>query len=83
LYTNNPVARQARIVKKALAALDAEILALALAVAWLLLVQALAVLAWDAELLTRQGALIHWLLVGVLPPALALWSMPAVAAPRR
>ncbi len=70
-------------MKKALAALDAEILALALAVAWLLLVQALAVLAWDAELLTRQGALIHWLLVGVLPPALALWSMPAVAAPRR
>ncbi|WP_270936614.1 hypothetical protein [Falsiroseomonas oryzae] len=62
-------------MKKALAALDAEILALALAVLWLLFVQALAVLAWEAELLTRQAALVHWLVVGVLPPALALWSM--------
>lgn len=64
-------------MKKALAALDAETLALAISVGWLLLVQALAVAAWDAELLTRKGALIHWLIVGVLPPALALWSMPA------
>jgi len=62
-------------VKKALATFDAETLALALSVLWLLLVQAIAVTAWDAELLTRQGALVHWLLVGVLPPALALWSM--------
>lgn len=67
-------------MKKALAALDAEIIALATSVVWLLVVQALAVLAWDADLLTRQGALIHWLIVGVLPPALALWSMPAPPA---
>lgn len=62
-------------MKKALAALDTETCALALSIAWLLLVQILAVIAWDAELLTRQGALLHWLLVGVLPPALALWSL--------
>jgi hypothetical protein len=63
-------------VKKLLAILDTEVLALSLSIAWLLLAQMLAVVAWEAELLTRQGALVHWLLVGVLPPALALWSMP-------
>jgi hypothetical protein len=70
-------------VKKALAALDAETRALALAIAWLLLVQLLVVLAWEAQLLTRQGALLHWLAVGVLPPALALWTMPPPVTPRR
>ena len=49
--------------------------ALGAAVLWLLFVQVLAVLAWDADLLTRQAALLHWLAVGVLPPALALWSL--------
>jgi uncharacterized membrane protein len=70
-------------VKKALAALDTETRALALAIAWLLLVQLLAVLAWEADLLTRQGALLHWLVVGVLPPALALWTQPAAMTPPR
>lgn len=48
--------------------------ALAIAIIWLLVVQFVAVLAWDAELLTRKAALLHWLFVGVLPPALALWQ---------
>ena len=42
---------------------------------WLLLVQLACVLLWDAEWLTRQAALVHWLVVGVLPPAFALWGM--------
>ena len=33
------------------------------------------VLCWDQGLLTRQASLLHWLVVGVLPPALALWTM--------
>jgi hypothetical protein len=65
-------------VKKVLSGLDAETLALAVSVFWLLIAQAVAVMAWDAELLTRQGALVHWLLVGVMPPALALWGMQPV-----
>lgn len=69
-------------MKKALATLDPETIALAVSVAWLLFVQALAVLAWDSELLTRQAALLHWLVVGVLPPALALWGMGPNGAPR-
>lgn len=62
-------------MKKALAAIQAETAALAISVIWLLVVQFAAVLAWDAEILTRQSALVHWLVVGVLPPALALWGM--------
>jgi len=65
------------VLKKPLAALDRETCALAIALAWLLLTQLFAVLAWDAELLTRQAALLHWLIVGALPPALALWSLPS------
>lgn len=65
-------------MKKVLSGLDAETLALAVSVFWLLIAQAVAVMAWDAELLTRQGALVHWLLVGVMPPALALWGMQPV-----
>jgi hypothetical protein len=65
-----------RALKNLLATLDTEMLALLVSTAWLLGVQILAVVAWDAERLTRQGALTHWLLVGVLPPALALWSLP-------
>jgi hypothetical protein len=54
---------------------DTETLALGIAVAWLLFAQLVAVLAWDVGLLSRQAALLHWLVVGVLPPALSLWSM--------
>ncbi len=48
---------------------------LAVSVIWLLLTQLFCVLAWDFEFLTRQAALVHWLVVGVLPPALALSQM--------
>jgi hypothetical protein len=48
--------------------------ALAIAIIWLLVAQFAMVLAWDAGLLTRKAALLHWLVVGVLPPALALWQ---------
>ncbi len=47
---------------------------LAISVIWLLLAQFACVMAWHAEMVTRQGALIHWLIIGVLPPALALWT---------
>jgi hypothetical protein len=70
-------------VKKALAALDPETLALGASVLWLLAIQLIAVSAWQLDLLSRQGALIHWLVVGVLPPALALWTMPVGPRPRR
>jgi len=53
----------------------AQSLALSISVVWMLLVQLLCVVLWDAEWLTRQAALVHWLVVGVLPPALALWGM--------
>jgi hypothetical protein len=65
-----------RPVKNLLPALGDESLALAISIVWLLAVQLVAVLAWDADWLTRQEALMHWLVVGVLPPALALWSTP-------
>ena len=48
--------------------------ALGICIIWLLVVQFGAVVAWDAGLLTRKAALLHWLVVGVLPPALALWQ---------
>lgn len=67
-------------MKKLVTELDIGTLALAVSVAWLLFVQLIAVVAWETELLTRQGALLHWLVIGVLPPALALWGMPV---PRR
>ena len=63
-------------MKKVLVVPDQETLALAMALAWLLAAQLLVLLAWEAELLTRQAALLHWLVVGVLPPALAVWSLP-------
>lgn len=50
-------------------------MALVVSLAWMLLVQLGCVMAWDAGLLTRQASLLHWLVVGVLPPALALWTM--------
>ncbi len=56
----------------------AESLALAIAVVWMLTTQLICVLAWDAEWLTRQASLIHWLMIGVLPPALSLWRSEVV-----
>ena len=49
--------------------------ALLVSLAWMVLAQLVCVLCWDAGLLTRQASLLHWLVVGVLPPALALWGM--------
>jgi hypothetical protein len=60
----------------------AEQRALAIAVAWMLLVQLACVALWDAGWLARQAALVHWLIVGVMPPALALWSMRPAATER-
>jgi hypothetical protein len=62
-------------LKKLLAALDAESRELAIAIGWLLLVQVLAVAAWTIGLLSRDAAVIHWVLLGVLPPAMALARM--------
>jgi hypothetical protein len=63
----------------------AEQRALAVAVIWMLLVQIACVVLWDAGFFGRQAALIHWLIVGVLPPAFALWGMrhPEPAGARR
>ncbi len=46
---------------------------MAVAVSWMLLAQLGCVLAWEAGWFDRPAALVHWLLVGVLPPAMALW----------
>lgn len=54
--------------------------ALAVSLAWMFLVQLACVVLWDAGWLTRAEALVDWLLVGVLPPAMALWT--SGAAPR-
>ena len=48
--------------------------ALMLSVGWMFAVQLACVVLWDQGWLTRSSALVHWLLVGVLPPALALWT---------
>ena len=56
--------------------------ALAVAIIWMLLMQLSCVLLWDAGWLTRQASLVHWLIVGVLPPALALWRLEEAAVPR-
>jgi hypothetical protein len=60
----------------------AETIALAVAILWMLLVQFACVLLWDAGWLSRQASLVHWLLVGVLPPALSLWRVDQAAALR-
>jgi hypothetical protein len=57
------------------AAERAQSAALLVSLAWMVLVHLACVMCWDAGLLTRQGSLVHWLVVGVLPPALALWGM--------
>ena len=62
-------------MRKFLSVMQPETAALAISIAWLLFVQFVVVLVWESGLFSRQGALIHWLIVGVLPPALALWSM--------
>jgi len=51
----------------------APIRALAISFAWMLFVQLLCVVLWNTGWLSRQAAPTHWLVVGVLPPALALW----------
>lgn len=50
--------------------------ALSAALAWMCLGLVAASAAADAGLLTRAASLLHWLAVGVLPPALALASLP-------
>jgi hypothetical protein len=65
----------------AAAAARAHSRALAISVLWMLAVQLACVVLWDVGSLTRQGALVHWLLVGVLPPALALWVSQKPAEP--
>lgn len=49
--------------------------ALAISIGWMLLAHIICALLWDAGALTRQAALLHWLIVGVLPPGLAMWGM--------
>ncbi len=56
--------------------------ALALTVGWMLLAQVGCGLLWDAGVLTRQAALLHWLAIGVLPPGLAMWGMGRTAPQR-
>lgn len=51
-----------------------QTMALVVSLAWMLLTQLACVMCWEADLLTRQASLLHWLVVGVLPPALALWT---------
>ncbi len=48
--------------------------ALAIAVGWMVVAQLACVLGWEAGWFDRPTALVHWLLVGVMPPALALWQ---------
>ena len=50
-------------------------MALVVSLIWMLLSQLFFVLCWNDGLLTRQASLLHWLVVGVLPPALAMWTM--------
>ena len=53
----------------------AQALALTISLGWMVLAQVVCVMCWQAGLLTRPAALMHWLVVGVLPPALAMWGM--------
>jgi hypothetical protein len=61
----------------------AQSLALLVSLAWMVLSQVGFVLCWDAGLLTRQASLMHWLVVGVLPPALAMWATEMDRVQRR
>lgn len=49
--------------------------ALVISLIWMVAAQVACVLLWEASFLTRQASLLHWLVVGVLPPALAMWGM--------
>ncbi len=53
--------------------------ALAIALGWMAAVQAACLLLWALAVLSREAALVHWLLVGVLAPALALWTAEEAA----
>jgi hypothetical protein len=55
---------------------------LAIAIVWMLLLQFICVLLWNAGWLTRKTSLVHWLNLGVLPPALALRRLEQATAPR-
>jgi hypothetical protein len=55
----------------------AQSAALLVSLAWMIAAQIACVLCWEHGLLTRQASLLHWLVVGILPPALALWTMEA------
>lgn len=59
-------------MKNFLATLDGPSRALAISVVWLVSIQVLAVIAWGAGLLSREAAVVHWVILGVLPPAMAL-----------
>ncbi len=61
----------------------AQSVALLVSLAWMVLAQVACVLCWEAGLLTRQASLLHWLVVGVLPPALAMWTMETGRTQRR
>jgi hypothetical protein len=61
----------------------AQSVALVVSLVWMMLSQVAFVLCWDAGLLTRQASLLHWLVVGVLPPALAMWTMETDRTQRR
>ena len=52
----------------------AQAVALLISLAWMVLAQVGCVIFWEAGVLTRQASLLHWLVVGVLPPAMALWT---------
>lgn len=52
----------------------AQAVALVISLAWMVLAQIGCVMFWEAGFLTRQASLLHWLVVGVLPPAMALWT---------
>lgn len=49
--------------------------ALTVSILWMVLCQVACVALWDAGLASQQGALVQWLIVGVLPPALSLWRL--------
>ena len=51
--------------------------ALAISLLWMFTVIAACGLAADAGLLTPMAAIVHWLVAGALPAALALSSLPA------
>lgn len=52
-----------------------QALALLISLGWMVLVQVACVMCWQAGLISRPASLVHWLVVGVLPPAFAMWSM--------